>query len=222
MITKEYLAIQIVIADDHELFRDGFRAMVKKFPEINLAGEAENGKELLKLVEKIRPDVVLTDIQMPLMNGIDATKEIRKNFSDIGVIALTMFNEENLVIDMLEAGAKGYLLKNTDKNEIIDAIRTVSRGNNYYCNETSFKLIGLIAQSKFNPYKKTPKPVFTTREIEIIKLICEQCSNKEMANKLHLSVRTIEGYREKIQEKTNSRNSAGIVIFAIKNNLFGI
>lgn len=222
MIRKDYQTLQIVIADDHELFRDGFRAMLKKFPEINLAGEAENGQELIELVNKIRPDVVLTDIQMPIMNGIDATRAILKDFSDTGVIALTMFNEENLIIDMLEAGAKGYLLKNTNKDEIVDAIYTVSRGNNYYCNETSSKLIGLIAQSRFNPYKKTPKPVFTSREIEIIKLICDQFSNKEIANQLKLSVRTIEGYREKIQEKTNSRNSAGIVVFAIKNNLFKV
>jgi len=212
--------ISIVIADDHEIFRDGFRIMVKKHPEIKISGEAENGKELIELVEELKPDVILTDIKMPKMDGIDATKQLVKKDPEIKIIALSMFDEDNLIIDILEAGARGYLLKNANKEEIVEAIKMVNNGQTYYCKHTSGKLVQMIAKSKFNPYKKTPKPNFSDREIEIITLICDQFSNKEIATRLNLSVRTIEGYREKIQEKTNAKNSAGIVIFAIKNKLY--
>jgi DNA-binding NarL/FixJ family response regulator len=217
-----YSPISLVIADDHEIFRDGFRAMAKKFPEVKLIGEAENGKELVHLAERLRPDVVLTDIKMPGMDGIEATRELLKLKPLIPVIALSMFDEDNLIIDMLEAGAKGYLLKNAHKDEIIEAIKAVNQGKTYYCKHTSAKLLQMIAKSEFNPYKKTPKPQFNEREIEVIRLICDQFSNKEIAEKLSLSIRTIEGYREKILEKMEVHNTAGIVVFAIKTSIYKI
>lgn len=219
---KHYRHINVVIADDHEIFRDGFRAMLKKYPEIKLVGEAEDGKELLAVCEKLKPDVIFTDIKMPVMDGIEATMLLQKNNPQSNIVALSMFDEDNLIIDMLEAGAKGYMLKNAHKDEIIEAIHHVSKGDTYYCKHTSEKLIKLISKSSFNPYKKTPKPQFTEREIQIIKLICEQYANKEIAAMLELSVRTIEGHREKIQEKIKARNTAGIVIFAIKNGIHRI
>ena len=219
---KQYRNISVVIADDHEIFRDGFRAMLKKYPEIKLVGEAENGKELIDIVGKLKPDVIFTDIKMPVMDGIEATKQLIKNNPDINIVALSMFDEDSLIMEMLEAGAKGYMLKNAHKEEIIEAIHHVSKGDTYYCKHTSDKLIKLIAKSSFNPFKKIPKPQFSERETQIIKLICEQYANKEIAAQLNLSVRTIEGYREKIQEKAKARNSAGIVIFAIKNQIHKI
>jgi DNA-binding NarL/FixJ family response regulator len=196
--------------------------MVKKFPEIKLIGEAADGRELITLVTSTKPDVILTDIQMPGMSGIEATREILKKNNNIAIIALSMFNEENYIVDMLEAGAKGYLLKNTHKDEIVQAIQTVNNGNNYYCKETSDKLLQMIAQSKFNPYKRAIRPNFNDREIEIIRLICDQLSNKEIAERLILSIRTIEGYREKILEKMEVHNTAGIVVYAIKTGIYKI
>ncbi len=219
---KSYTPISIVIADDHEIFRDGFKVMLKKYPEIKLLGEAENGIELLKLAEQLHPDVILTDIRMPKMDGIEATRVMVEKYPGISIIVLSMFDEDNLIIDMLEAGAKGYLLKNTHKEDIIEAIRTVYNGENYYCKHTSAKLIQMIARSRYNPYKKKPKVEFTEKEIEVIRLICEQLLNKEIAEKLNLSIRTIEGYREKIQEKMNVRNSAGVAVYAIKNGIYEI
>ena len=219
---NDYTPITLVIADDHEIFRDGFRAMAKKFPEVKLIGEAENGKELIDLVEELRPDVVLTDIKMPGMDGIEATRQLVHNKTNIKIIALSMFDEDHLIIDMLEAGAKGYLLKNANKNEIIEAIKAVSQDKTYYCKHTSAKLLQMIAKSKFNPYKKTPKPQFSEREVEVIKMICDQFSNKEIAEKLNLSIRTIEGYREKILEKMEVHNTAGIVVYAIKTSIYQI
>lgn len=214
--------IHIVIADDHELFREGFKVMAAKFSEVSLLGEASNGAELLEVVSNVSPEVVLTDIKMPVMDGIEVTKKLTEEFPHVRVIALSMFNEENLIIDMLEAGAKGYLLKNAGKEDIIEAIKAVNQDRTYYCKQTSAKLLELIAKSKFNPNKKVQKPEFTAREISIIQLICDQKSNKEIADNLSLSIRTIEGYREKIQEKMQVQNTAGIVVYAIKNGIYKI
>jgi DNA-binding NarL/FixJ family response regulator len=221
-MNNHYLPIRIVLADDHEIFRDGFRVMLKKQPGVELVGEAADGEELLKLVEELQPDVVITDIKMPRLDGIKATKAITKKYPHIGVISLSMFDEENLIIDMLEAGAKGYLLKNAHKDEIIAAVESVYRDQTYYCNHTSRKLTKMIAESSFNPNRRPHKPEFTEREILVMKFICQELSNREIAMNLKLSVRTIEGYREKIQEKISARNTAGIVVYAIKNSIYQV
>jgi len=222
MSNNYYLPIRIVLADDHEIFRDGFQTMLTKHTDVELIGEAENGKELIIQVEKLKPDVIITDIKMPGMDGIEATKILSERFPETGIIALSMFDEDNLVVDMLEAGAKGYLIKNAPKQEILEAIRTVYEKGTYYCHHTSNKLAQMIAKSKFNPYKKQKKIHFTDREIEVIQLICGECSNKEMASQLNLSVRTIEGYRDKVLEKMEVKNTAGIVVYAIKHGFYKI
>lgn len=211
--------IKIVIADDHEMFRDGFKLMLTKQPSIQLLGEAENGRELLQLTESLQPDVVVTDIKMPIMDGIEATQKIKALFPDMGIIGLSMFDEDDLIVDMLEAGAKGYLLKNAGKEHIVEAIKTVYEGDPYYCKTTSNKLTQMIAKSKYNPYTRKEKVEFTDREKEIIELISKEYSNKEIAEKLFLSIRTVEGHRLKIMEKTGVKNTVGLVVYAIKNNL---
>ncbi len=215
-----YAPVKIILADDHEIFRDGFHSLLKNQTGIMLLAEAANGQQLVTLTEKHLPDVVLTDIKMPLMDGIEATRIITAKYPQVAIIALSMFNDDKLIIDMLEAGAKGYLLKNAHKTEIIDAINTVSQHKPYYCSATGIKLAQLIANSRFNPNNPSPKNKFTGKEKEIICLICQQFSNKEISAALHLSIRTIEGYRERILQKTNARNTAGIVIYAIKYNIY--
>jgi len=211
--------IKIIIADDHEIFRDGLKLMLSKYPEIQIAGEAQNGSELIEMVNTHRPDVILTDIKMPVMDGVDAVKKIVAANKDAAVICLSMFDEDDLILDMMEAGAKGYLLKNSDKTEIIDAITTVYHGNYYYSKSTSHKMINLIAKSRFNPYSKKMRPEFSEREIEIIQLICNEHSNKEIGEKLFLSSRTVEGHRQRIMEKMDVKNSIGLVVYALKNEL---
>jgi DNA-binding NarL/FixJ family response regulator len=169
---------------------------------------------------KFQPDIVITDIKMPQMDGIEACKIIKKRFPEIKVIALSMFNEDNLIIDMLEAGAKGYLLKNTKTPELLLAAKEVFEGRAYYCAETSARLAKMIAESKYIPYHYHHNQYFSKKEKEIMRLICQQYTNKEIASNMNLSIRTIESYREKIQEKTESRNSIGIVIYAIRHNIF--
>jgi DNA-binding NarL/FixJ family response regulator len=175
---------------------------------------------LVEIVERLEPDIAITDIKMPVMDGIEACRAIREQFPDTRVIALSMFNEDNLIVDMLEAGAKGYLLKNTKKPEVLQAVEDVFEGKTYYCHETSERLIRLIAENKYIPYRHHPHQHFSDKEKEIMMLICRQFTNKEIAKALNLSPRTIEGYREKIQEKTESRNSVGIAVYAIRHNIF--
>jgi DNA-binding NarL/FixJ family response regulator len=213
---KKTKGIQLLMADDHEIFRDGFKLMLTRFPDIALAGEAENGRELLELTQKLQPDVIITDIKMPIMDGIEATQKITELFPDIGIIGLSMFDEDDLIIDMLEAGARGYLIKNAGKEQITEAIRTVYQGDPYYCKTTSHKLTSMIARSRFNPYKKAAKVEFSEREVEIIDLICRECTNKEISDKLFISVRTVEGHRLKILEKMNVKNTVGLVVYALK------
>ena len=221
-MSSSYSPIRLVIADDHEIFREGLESLFNKQKEIELAEEAINGKQLLEQAERLLPDVILTDIKMPVIDGIEATKILTEKFPQIGIIALSMFEDENLIVEMLEAGAKGYLMKNAHKYEIIAAINAVYNQESYFCNHTTMKLAKLIGKSRFNPFKEPIKPGFTEKEREMIKLICQEFSNKEIATTLHQSPRTIEGYREKILEKTKAKNTAGIVIYAIKNGIYKI
>lgn len=217
---KQIDRIKVILADDHEIFRDGFKIMVQKSQHIELIAEASNGLELLKLVRSFEPDIVVTDIKMPELNGIEATKQLKKEFPALGIIALSMFGEEDLIVDMLEAGARGYLIKNAQKDEIISAIESVYEGETYYCRHTTNKLSQMIAQSNYNPHQKKSKPDFTEKELTIIKLICQEHSSSEIGEKMKLSSRTIEGYREKILEKIEARNTAGIVVYALKHKLY--
>jgi DNA-binding NarL/FixJ family response regulator len=210
--------IKLVIADDHEIFRDGLKLLFRNQNVLELVGEAEDGKQLIEVVDKHKPDVVITDIKMPVMDGIEACKILKQKHPALGIIALSMFNDDDLLIDMIEAGAKGYLLKNTNKKELLKAAKSVYQGGSYYCNATSIKFTRLVNSSSSNPYKT--KLNLTTREKEIIMLICKQYSNKQIADELQLNIRTIESHREKIQEKIGSHNTAGIVLFAIRTKLY--
>ena len=212
--------VKVVIADDHEIFRDGLKLVLQKQKDIFVAGEAADGRELIELVKHQLPDVVVTDVKMPNLDGVAAAKYLAEHYPSIGVIALTMFDEEDLIVDMLEAGAKGYLLKNADKSEILEAVHTVANNQPHYCRLTSQKLASMVAKSKFNLHLKKEKTAFNEREKEIICYICDGLTNKEIGEKIFLSVRTVEGLRLKIIEKMNVKNTAGIIVYAIRENLY--
>jgi DNA-binding NarL/FixJ family response regulator len=212
--------IKVIIADDHEIYRDGLRMVLVKQPDIELLAEAADGKELIEHVKAMQPDIVISDVKMPNMDGATATRYLAEHHPEVGIIALTMFDEEDLIIDMLEAGAKGYLLKNADKYEIVEAIKSVYNQQPYYCRHTSNKLAQMVAKSKFNPHKLHNKPEFSERELDIITYICNGLTSKEIAEKIFLSVRTVEGLRMKIMEKMDVKNTAGIIIYAIRHHLY--
>ncbi|TDH28931.1 response regulator transcription factor [Segetibacter sp. 3557_3] len=211
--------IRLVIADDHEIFRDGLALMLSRQAGFSLEGQASDGIELIEVVEKTQPEVVITDIKMPRCDGIEATRHIIQKFPDLKIIALSMSDEEKQIVEMLEAGAKGYLLKNADKSEVIQAIQDVYLDKTYYCSQTSSKLAAMILKSSFNPFKKHKPVAFSDREIEIIKLICCQFTAQSIADQLYLSKRTVEGYRTRILEKMGVKNAVGVLIYALRHRL---
>ncbi|MBL0267859.1 MAG: response regulator transcription factor [Chitinophagaceae bacterium] len=215
--------IRLLIADDHDLVREGYATFLGGLEGFHFTGAAKNGKELLEMIPVLQPDIIITDIQMPLMNGIEATEIITRQYPDIPVIALTVFGEEHQVMKMLQAGARGYLQKSSLKEELLDAIEALKEKENYYlCKETSMAMIRTIAKS--NLIMKHPVSVdeFTPRDIAIIRYICEEKSNKEMAVELGVDVRSVETSREKIQKKIGVKNTAGTVIYAIRSGIYKI
>lgn len=211
--------INLVLADDHEVFREGLRSMLSRQQNINIVGEAENGKELLAVTEKCKPDIVLTDIKMPFLDGIQATRLLAEKYPAMGIIGLSMYDEDRLIVEMMEAGAMGYLIKNASKANIIEAIETVYLGRNYYCSTTSRKLVNMLTKSKFQPGKQPEIAVFNEKEIEIIQLIYEQKTAREIADVIFLSHRTVEGLKQKVMEKMGVGNTLGLVIYALKHEL---
>ena len=214
---KSSSTIKVILADDHEIFRDGFSVMINKQPDIELVGEAKDGVELLNKVRELQPEIVITDIKMPKLDGLQVMQQMKKMFPQIGVITLTNYDEEHLIVDMLEAGAKGYLLKSANKEEIVEAIKNVYNNKTHYCHETSTKLAQLIANSSFNAYSNKRKNEFSDREIEVMQLVCKGLTNKEIADKMCLSKRTIETHREQILNKIDESSIAGMVVYAIKH-----
>ncbi len=210
--------IRIAIADDHQLVLDGLKAMLHDVPEFEVVGEANNGKDLVRIAQTITVDVALTDIDMPIMNGIEAIKEIRKDNSGIKLVALTMHNEKALVQKVIEAGANGYLLKNADREEFIEAIGKVLEGQQYFSSEVTMTLLDKSpsASSGMTHYDLSQ---LTEREIEILKLVAEGLSNKEIGEKLFISHRTVDTHRTNLMKKLDVHNVAGLIRFAMKNGL---
>lgn len=219
---KSPAAVKVILADDHELFRDGLSVMLSKQPDIDLIAEAENGEELLHLTHTLKPEVVITDIKMPKVDGIEAMHRLRNEIPHVGVIALTSYDEENLIVEMLEAGAKGYLLKSANKEEIVEAIQKVYKGKTHYCHQTNARLVQLIAKSAFNPYRKKKQITFNDRELAIIRLVCEGFTNKDIATQLFLSKRTIENHRENIMDKIEEKSTAALVVYAVKHGIYKV
>ena len=212
--------IRVVIADDHDIYRDGLQLLLNS-NEIEVVAEASNGRQLLTEVRKYKPDVILTDLIMSGFSGIEAIKELKKeNFERI--IAISFFDSDTLIVEALEAGAIGYLHKNVQKEEIIEAIKDVNNFRPYYCKATDRKLARLIYKSQFNPYASKTMPLFSQQDIEIIRLICQEKSSEEIGRILNMSARTVEGHRAKIVQKMNVRTPVGVAIYAVKNNLFFI
>jgi len=216
---KKNNLIRLAIADDHKIYRDGIKLVLKKDENITLVGEANNGKELVEIVKVAQPDIVITDLMMPEMDGIAAAKEILRMYPKTGIIGLSMVDADDLMIELLEAGALGYLLKSAVKEEILEAVHSVVKGTPYYSSSLSKHLTELISKSKFNPYKGKTVEIFNDVEQKIIALICKEKTSKEIAEMLNYSYRTIEWHRARIMDKMDVKTSTGIVIYAIKNKL---
>ena len=215
-------AIRVIIADDHAVFLDGLEMLLQKDEAIEVVGQASDGARLVDLSRQLLPDVVLTDLKMPGVDGIQAIKEIKALKLPSRCIAISTFDTDHLIVEALEAGAIGYIVKNAQRGEITEAIKTVHDYTPYYCKTTSLKLARQIAKSRFNPYQKTDFNLFNEEEKEIIRLICAEKTSKEIGEDLFIGKRTLDGIRARILEKAKVKTVIGLVIFAIKNGIFFI
>lgn len=215
-------AIKIVLADDQPLFTAGLRMVLEQGSGVEIVGEALNGIQLVYLVQELAPDVVITDIEMPEMDGTAATKKLKALYPKLGIIALTVFGEDWRVLDMLQAGARGYLLKNSTREDVLTAIRAVEAGGYYFCRSTNLRLAQLLAHSGMALFRDDEESLLTDTEKKIVALICRECSSKQIAEELNLSTKTVENYRLKIAEKTGAVNVAGVVVYAIKHGIYRV
>jgi DNA-binding NarL/FixJ family response regulator len=214
------MKVKVIIADDHSMFRDGVKMAFKDDTFLELIGEASNGEELVDICRSLRPDVVLTDIRMPVLDGVAAAKKLNKLIPSLPIVAFTTFSEISLVNEMIDAGARGYILKSASKTEIRDAIKAVLNGSVYFDKELSHE-IGqeLIALKKGqNNYENE----VTEREKLVIKLICHGKTSKEISDEINLSIRTIENYKVQIMNRLNVNTLAGLIVQSIKRGLIKI
>jgi DNA-binding NarL/FixJ family response regulator len=210
--------IKIALADDHQLFRNGLKILLGNYNEFEVVAEASNGNELLRALETCPSDIVLMDISMPEMDGVEATGVLSRQMPGTKVIALSMYGEEEYYYRMVDAGAKGFVLKDSDITDVHDAIVAVHKGGNYFSQELLYQVINRIK----NREQEVKSSSLSKREKEILLKICEGLSNHEIADSLFISKRTVDKHRANLLAKTGSKNTASLILYAIKNRLIEI
>ena len=212
--------IKLIVTDDHNLFRKGITGMLRLIPDFEVIGEAANGQELLDLLVDIKPDIILLDLQMPVMDGFQATDKVQEMYPDIKIIIVSMHEEDRFIINLLEKGVNGYLLKDSEAGEVENAIRRVMELGYYYSDFVS-KALHRKVLNKLPAKQPTfqNKLQVSQREMEVLQLLCEGLSTTEIGDKLFVSPRTVEGHRLRLLEKTESKNTASLVAYAFKNDL---
>lgn len=213
--------MKILLVDDHRLIRDAIQSYMEGDPEYEVVGEASHGQEAIKFLEDNEVDVVLMDINMPIMDGLQCTREIRQKWPQIKVLTLSMMGDNQHIKQMIGAGANGYVLKNCSERELKKAIKAVFDGETYYSSEVTEVVMNNLMKNK--PTKTSHMVVdmpLTEREKEVLELIIKEYSNQEIADKLFISPRTVDAHKRNLLEKTGSKNIAGLVMYAINNQLF--
>jgi DNA-binding NarL/FixJ family response regulator len=207
--------IKVAIADDHALFRTGVKTSLSSHKDIQMIAEAENGMQLLNLLKHLKPDVILLDIHMPIMDGYTALPEIKKLYPDMKVIMLSMNNDPSIITRMMEIGANSYLTKESDSETIYHAIRTCFEQEFFFNDLTNKALLNGLRMKK-PAEAATPEVNLNEKEVTILKLMCEEKSTKEIADIVDLSPRTVEAIRDKLKTKTGVKSMAGLVMYAVK------
>lgn len=210
--------IKIIIADDHQLFIEGVHSLINSMKGIEIIKEVNNGQLLIDILEHTKCDLILMDVNMPMLDGIEATKQIKKTHPEIKILMLTMFSSKDYIEKLLRAGADGYLLKNTDVVELKEAIETLMKGDSYFSKEVTERIMEGLQKKKHE--EKTKYLIeLTEREIDVLKLIAQEFTTAEIAEKLYISTHTVETHRKNLISKLNVRNIAGLVKYAIQNGL---
>ncbi|MGZ3861748.1 MAG: response regulator transcription factor [Bacteroidia bacterium] len=211
--------LKIAVVDDQKLFRQGIVSLLEENEELKVIIEAENGQELLNELRREVPDVILLDLEMPVMDGIIATDFVRKKYPDVKIIILTSHDDDSFITHLVEKGANGFLLKDAHIETVIDAIYDVVETGFHFSERVSKAMVkGLVKSNRIKP-NFSSENLLTKKEIEVLRLICKEYTAREISEMLSVSVRTVEGHRDCILRKTGARNTAGMVIFAVKNDL---
>jgi DNA-binding NarL/FixJ family response regulator len=213
--------IRIFLVDDHDMFRDGVKLLLSSDNLAEVVAEARNGKEFLEKVGQVNPDVVLMDISMPEMDGIEASRIAHEQHPKLKILALTMFGDEKYYYQMIQTGIKGFVLKSAGISELIKAITEVSKGENYFSGELLYKLIQNINSNK-GAVNGSVSEKLSTREIEVLKLISSGLSNEDIAGHLNISLATVKTHRSSLLSKTGSNNTASLIMYALKNKLIDL
>jgi DNA-binding NarL/FixJ family response regulator len=220
MDTEKEEAIRVIIADDHVLYRAGVKTALSSKKDIKIIAEADNGLHLLTLLKVITPDVILLDIQMPIMDGITTLPEIKKLYPGIKIIMLTMMDDQSMITKLMELGANSYLTKTSDSEIIYEAIKTCHEHEYYFNSLTNKALLNNLRQKTPSFIKlQQDDATLSDKEITVLRLMCEEKSTREIAEAVELSPRTIEAIRDKLKTKTGAKSTAGLIMFAVKNKL---
>jgi two-component system response regulator NreC len=211
--------IKILIADDHTILRKGLCALLEKETDLKVVGESEDGRETIAKVEQLRPDVVVLDISMPVLNGIEATRQIKKRFPETQVLGLSIHDNEESVFQTLRAGASGYLIKKSVPEELISAIKAVHRGESYLSPAISKTVIEHYIRAAEKTLEEDPFETLTDREREVLQLIAEGGSNREIADLLYLSIKTVQTHKTHIMEKLNLHSMADLIRYALRKGV---
>lgn len=211
--------ITVLLADDHTVVRQGLRALLSAEDDIEVVGEAENGRQAVMMVQKLRPEVTLMDVAMPLLNGLEATRQILRSVPGARVLVLTTYGDEECIQQLMEAGASGFLIKQTAANDLLKAIREVQRGNAFFSPSVARRLRDQCREAfaTGNPVKKAGD--LTSREAEVLQLIAEGFSNKQIAVELGISIKTVEKHRQQVMNKLNIHDVAGLTRYAISKGM---
>jgi len=215
----EQTMINVIIADDHQMFIDGIKSLLINEPDITIVGEALNGKQVLEQLAIVSCDLILMDINMPVMDGIEATSKVREHHPQVKVLILSMFNEKEMITRILEAGAAGYVLKNTGKAELIRAIHQVVDGSSFFSNAVTDTIMSSLRPGAKDEEEDELEIPLTRREMDVLKLIVHESTTAEIAEQLHISPHTVESHRKNLLSKLQVRNTAGLVKWAIGNGI---
>lgn len=216
---EEQQPIKILIADDHAMFIDGIKSLLRKEENIQVVAEASDGNEALEILSSTDIDMLITDISMPNMSGTELAKKVKEDYPDVKVLVLTMYNDREIINEILISEAEGYILKNTGKQELLKAITRIAEGSTYYSNEVMEIVMENIKDGNNRHEQDERVKELTQRELEILQLICEELSTAEIAEKLFISPRTVETHRKHILQKTQVKTIVGLIKFAINNKL---